>query len=86
LESQKDSEGAVQAAKDMAGICLEFRDTELIITKKKESGDSLIKKGPYLLSANILTLGKDKAAILELSEDRLTFQVPRQGIFYLLKL
>ena len=75
-----------QAKEDLLGVYLIFGNDELLITKKTDTGENLIKKGSYSITDNILTLGKDKAMILELSDKRLTIQIPRQGTLYLAKM
>ncbi len=86
FETEKNTPQAIQAKQDLEGSYLTFEKDELTITKKTESGESLIKKGQYLVLNNSLTLGKDQATILELSEKHLTIQIPKQGTLYLTKM
>jgi hypothetical protein len=86
FEAEKNIPQAVKAKQDLQGVCLSFGDEELVITKKTGSGDSVIKKGPYFISGNTLTLGKDPAEISELSEKHLTIKMSGQGILYLTRL
>lgn len=86
FETEKNTPQAIQAKQDLEGSYLAFEKDELTITKKTESGESLIKRGQYLVLDNSLTLGKDQATILELSEKHLTIQIPNQGILYLAKM
>lgn len=84
--TEKNTAQAIQAKQELSGVYLTFENNELIITKKTETGDSLIKKGQYSVLNNSLTLGKDQAVILELSEKHLTIQIPKQGVLYLTKM
>ncbi len=86
FETEKNTPQAIQAKQDLEGSYLAFEKDELTITKKTGSGESLIKRGQYLVLDNSLTLGKDQATILELSEKHLTIQIPNQGILYLAKM
>lgn len=86
FDAEKNTAQAIKASQALAGVSLSFEQEELIITKKTETGDSVIKRGPYSIAGNMLTLGKDSATIVELSEKQLTIQIPNQGLLYLLKM
>ena len=86
FEAKKNTPQAIKAIQDLQGVCLTFGNDELVISKKTGTCDSVIKRGPYLLSGNIITLGKDQADILLLSEQRLTINIPGQGVLSLMKM
>ena len=86
FEVKKNTPQTIKASQDLQGVCLTFSNEELVISKKTETCDSVIKRGPYLLSGNIITLGKDQANILLLSEQRLTINIPGQGVLLLVKM
>jgi hypothetical protein len=86
FDIEKNTPQAIQAKQELLGLCLNFENEELIIARRTEKGDSIIKKGPYLISGNTLTLGKGPAAIYTLTEKELVIQIPRQGVLYLTKL
>src|SRR6185369_17633033 len=81
---EKNTPQAVKVKQDLQSVCLSFGENELVISKKTDSGDSVIKKGPYSISGNTLTLGKDHAEISELSEKNLTIKLPGQATLYLI--
>jgi hypothetical protein len=86
FEPAKDTSQAAKASQDLVGLYLTFDESELIITKKTEDSESQIKRGQYLISGNSLTLGKDQAEIVSISNTNLTISIPRQGILHLKKL
>ncbi len=86
FEPEKNTPQAIQAKQELTGVCLIFGKEELTITRKTETGDSILKKGPYVVSGNSITLGKSQATILTLSGKQLTIQVPKQGVLYLAKM
>ena len=86
FEVEKDTPQAAQAKKELLGAYLTFDEKELTISRKTEAGESVLKKGEFLLSGNSLTLGKDQAVIILLSEKQLTIKIPNQGVLYLSKL
>ena len=86
FESERNTAETDQTKKDLSGVCLTFKNDELTITRKTATGDSLIKTGPYFISGNSITLGKNQANILLLSEEHLTIQIPKQGTLYLIKM
>jgi hypothetical protein len=86
FDAEKNTPQVTKAKQDLQGVCLSFGEEELVISKKTDSGDSVIKKGKYFISGNTLTLGKDNAEISELSEKHLTIKVSGQGILYLTRL
>ena len=86
FEAEKNTSEANQAKQELLGVYLTFDKEELTISRKTETCDSVIKKGPYLISGNSLTIGKGRADILLLSDNRLTIKIPKQGILYLVKL
>lgn len=85
FEIEKSTPQAIKAQQEMQGTFLTF-GTELLISKKVEGVETVIKKGQYFISGNVLTLGKDQAEILELSENKMTIKIPGQGILYLSKI
>ena len=86
FEVEKNTPQAIKANQDLQGVCLTFDTKEIVITKKTETRDSVIKRGQYFVSGNSLTLGKDQADILLLSEKQLTIKISGQGILYLTKM
>jgi hypothetical protein len=86
FEASKDSLQAGKASQDLLGLYLTFDEKELIISKKSEDGESPVKRGQYFISGNSLTVGKDQAEIILLSETHLTISIPRQGILHLKRL
>jgi len=85
FEVEKNTPQAVKAQQELQGTFLTFGD-ELVISKKAEGGEQVIKKGQYSVSGTSITLGKDQAEILELSEKKLTIKIPTQGVLYLTKM
>jgi len=85
FEVERSTAQIAKVQQELQGVYLTFGSKELVISKKTGSGDSLVKKGSYFLSGNTLTLGKDQAEILELSEKNLTLKIPG-GILYLSKM
>jgi len=85
FEVEKNTPQAVKAQQELQGTFLTFGD-ELVISKKTEGGEQVIKKGQYSVSGTSITLGKDQAEILELSEKKLTIKIPTQGVLYLTKM
>lgn len=86
FQVEKNTPEALQAQKEIIGLCLTFEDQVMILTRKTETGDSMIKKGQYLISENSLTIGSDKADVLFLSDTQLKIIIPKQGVLYLTKL
>ncbi len=86
FEIEKNTPQAVNAQQQLQGAFLTFGDEELVISKKTEAGEAVLNKGPYFISENSVTLGKDRADILLLSEKQLTIKIPNQGILYLSKM
>jgi hypothetical protein len=86
FEVEKNTPQAIKAKQDLQGVCLTFTTEELVVSKKTETADSVIKRGPYSVSGNSLTIGKDQADILLLSEKQLTIKIPGQGVLYLTKM
>lgn len=86
FEVEKNTPQSIKANQDLQGVCLTFDTKEIVITKKNETRDSVIKRGQYFVSGNSLTLGKDQADILLLSEKQLTIKISGQGILYLTKM
>ena len=86
LETEKNTPQAIKAKQDLQNVFLTFDNQEVVISKKTQNGDSLIKKGPYSVSGNTLIIGKDAAVILLLSEKQLTIKLPGQGVLYLTKI
>lgn len=84
FDIEKKSPDAIKAQQALEGTYLTFSD-ELVISKENETGEGVIKKGPYFITGNNITLGKEQGEILELSENRLTIKIPNQGILYLTK-
>lgn len=84
FEIEKTSPEAIKAQQALQGAYLTFSD-ELLISKENETGEVVIKKGPYFITGNNITLGNDQAEILELSENKLTIRIPNQGVLYLTK-
>jgi len=85
FEIEKNTTQAEKVIQDLQGVCLTFGNKELIISKKSETGDSVIKRGQYSISGNSITLGKDQADILVLSETQLALKISGQGVLYLTK-
>ena len=85
FEVVKNTPQAVKAQQELQGTFLTFGD-ELVISKNAEGGEQVIKKGEYSVSGTSITLGKDQAEIVELSEKQLTIKIPNQGILYLTKM
>ena len=83
FEVEKITPESSKAQQDLLSVYLTFNDKELVISKKTEANDNIIKRGQYSLSGNILKIGEDQADILLLSEQYLTIKIPRQGILYL---
>jgi hypothetical protein len=86
FEVEKNTPQAVKAQQELLGTYLTFGNEELVITKKTETGESVIKKGQYTISGNSITLGNDQADILLLSDKSLTIKIPNQGILYLTRM
>jgi len=86
FEVEKNTPQAIKAKQDLQGICLTFGNDELVISKKTETGYNVIKRGPYFVSGNSVTIGKDQANILTLSEKNLTIKISGQGVLYLTKM
>jgi hypothetical protein len=86
FEVEKNIPQTIKAKQDLQGICLTFGNDELVISKKTDTGYDVIKRGPYFVSGNSLTIGKDQANILSLSEKNLTIKISGQGVLYLTKM
>jgi hypothetical protein len=86
FEVEKNTPQTIKAKQDLQGICLTFGNDELVISKKTDTGYDVIKRGPYFVSGNSLTIGKDQANILSLSEKNLTIKISGQGVLYLTKM
>jgi hypothetical protein len=86
FEPEKNTTQAVKAKQDLQDVCLTFANEELVISKRTETSDSVIKRGQYFISGNSLTIGKDHADILLLSEKQLTIKISGQGVLYLTKM
>ncbi len=86
FDEAKASAQAIQAKKDLVGICLTFQDEQLIVSKRTAIGDSVIKKGSYFFSGDTILIGSDRATILFLSQKNLKIQIPGQGTLYLTKM
>jgi hypothetical protein len=86
FEPEGNSPGALKAKEELQDVFLTFSKDELIISKKTENGDKVIKKGEYAVSGNSVILGKDKAEIILLSEKQLTIKIPGQGLMYLTRI
>lgn len=86
FEVEKNTTQAIKAKQDLQGVCLTFANEELIISKKTETGDDVIKRGQYVVSENTVTIGKDQADILLLSEKNLTIKISGQGILHLTRM
>ncbi len=86
FDVEKNTPQVVKAKQDLEAVYFTFGNNELVISKKTETIDSVIKRGPYLVSGNFLTIGKDKANILLLSKNKLTINIPGQGVLYLVKM
>jgi len=87
FEPEKNTPQAIKAVHEFDGAYLTFGKKELIVSKKTETGETIIKRGPYSVSANSIILGKDQdpADILLLTAKNLTIKVPGQGVLYLTK-
>lgn len=85
FEVEKNTPQAMKAKQDLQGVSLLFGNEELVIIKKTETGDDVIKRGQYFVSDNSLTIGKDQADILLISEKHLTIKLSGQGVLYLTK-
>ncbi len=85
FEVEKNTPQAIKAKQDLQAVSLMFGNEELVISKKTETGDDVIKRGQYLVSGNSLTIGNDQADILLLSEKHLTIKISGQGVLYLTK-
>lgn len=85
FDIEKSVPQAIKAQQEMQDTYLTF-GKELLISKKIEGVETVIKKGQYFIAGNVLTLGKDQAEILELSENKMTIKIPGQGILYLSKI
>jgi hypothetical protein len=86
FEVEKNTPQTIKAKQDLQGVCLTFGNDELVISKKTETGYDVIKRGSYFVSGNSLTIGKDQANILLLSEKNLTIKISGQGVLYLTKM
>lgn len=86
FEIAEDKHPAPLTLQDLQEAILTFGDAEVMISKKTSDGETVIKKGTYSVAENSITLGKDKAEIIALSEKRLTIRIPNQGILYLIKM
>lgn len=86
FEVEKNTPQAVKAKQDLHGVYLTFGNDELVISKKTETGDSIIKRGKYFITGNSVTIGKDQADILELSGNHLAIKISGQGVLYLTKM
>jgi hypothetical protein len=86
FEVEKNTPQTIKAKQDLQGVCLTFGNDELVISKKTETGYNVIKRGPYFVSGNSVTIGKDQANILTLSEKNLTIKISGQGVLYLTKM
>lgn len=86
FEAKENTPQAVKAEKELLGIYFTFGNEELLITKKTETGESVVKKGQYTVSGNLITLGNDQADILFLNDKCLTIKIPNQGILYLARM
>lgn len=86
MVTEKNTPGDMKVSQEMRGYCFSFGDEEVVISKRTETGDSVIKRGDYAVSGNSITLGKDQATILLLSGNDLTIKVPGQYTLYLKKL
>ena len=84
-EVEKNTPQALKAKQDLQGVYLTFTNEELVISKQTATSDSIIKRGQYILSGNTITLGKDQADILLLSDLDLMIKIPIQGVLYLKK-
>lgn len=85
FDAEKNTPQAIKAKQDLQGVCLTFANEELIISRETETCDSVIKRGQYFVSGNSLTVGKDQADILLLSEKQLTIKIAGQGVLFLAK-
>ncbi len=85
FEVEASTPQAVKARQELQGSFLTFGD-ELVISKSTNQGELVIKKGQYIVSGTSITLEKDEAEIIELSEKHLTIKIPKQGILYLTKM
>ena len=86
FEVEKNTPQSIKANQDLQGVCLTFDTKEIVITKKTETRDSVIKRGQYFVSGNSLTLGNAQADILLLAEKQLRIKISGQGILYLTKM
>jgi hypothetical protein len=83
FDPEGNSPGALKAKEELQDVFLTFSKDQLIISRKTENGDVVIKKGEYAVSGNSVILGKDKAEIILLSEKQLTIKIPGQGLLHL---
>lgn len=65
----------------MAQFVFNFDGTELQVSKKTPSGDSLLKKMPYRIQDDLIYLDKDFAKILTLNQGKLVYKTS-EAIFY----
>jgi predicted fused transcriptional regulator/phosphomethylpyrimidine kinase len=86
FDPEGNSPGALKAKEELQDVFLTFSKDQLIISRKTENGDVVIKKGEYAVSGNSVILGKDKAEIILLSEKQLTIKIPGQGLMYLTRI
>lgn len=86
FQAEANSLQSAKTARDLTGLYLTFGDEELTISRKSQTGDSIIKRGPYSVSENTVMLGKDQAEIILLSNTHLTIKLPGQGMLFLRKL
>lgn len=84
FECEKNTPEAIKAQKEIEFTYLTFGD-ELLISKKIDGVETVIKRGLYSVSGSSLTLGKDEAIILELSENKMSIKISGQGILHLSK-
>ncbi|MEO5947415.1 MAG: hypothetical protein ABIP79_11415 [Chitinophagaceae bacterium] len=85
FEVEKNTPQAVKAIQNLQGVSLTFVNEELIISKKSETGEIVIKRGGYSVAGNLINLGNDHAEILVLSETSLAIKISGQGVLYLTK-
>jgi hypothetical protein len=86
FDPEGNSPGALKAKEELQDVFLTFSKDQLIISRKTENGDVVIKKGEYAVFGNSVILGKDKAEIILLSEKQLTIKIPGQGLMYLTRI
>ncbi|MDB5200946.1 MAG: hypothetical protein JWQ27_355 [Ferruginibacter sp.] len=82
--STKTNVSSAKLQQELNGVLLTFATNEVTVSRRTGTTDTLIKKGNYSVSGNVISLGKNKASYAR-DGDHLTITVANQGIFYLEK-